>query len=113
MERTGIDWKSRHGNNTIRFVLSERVYAAPRPRNTLAAKYLSLMVHKEAIVAVPSAMSCARFACHDADVLAIDRRCFNFPPTESLVKRLLIRRVKVEDFDAMCCASTKAFSNQR
>jgi transposase len=47
--------RTRHGNNTIRYILCECANAARMTRSTLAAKYRSLMVrksHKKAIVAV-------------------------------------------------------------
>lgn len=51
--------RTRHGNNTIRFILCECANAARLTKSTLAAKYRSLMVrksHKKAIVAVAHKM---------------------------------------------------------
>lgn len=51
--------RTRHGNNTIRFILCECANAARMTKSTLAAKYRSLMVrksHKKAIVAVAHKM---------------------------------------------------------
>lgn len=70
MERTGIHGKSRHSNNTIRFVLSERANAAPDP-DTLAAKYLGLMVHKSR----KEALWPCRAQCHTLVLLAMMLTC--------------------------------------
>ena len=51
--------RTRHGNNTIRFILCECANAARMTKSTLAAKYKSLTVrksHKKAIVAVAHKM---------------------------------------------------------
>jgi transposase len=51
--------RTRHGNNTIRFILCECANAARMTKSTLASKYRSLMVrksHKKAIVAVAHKM---------------------------------------------------------
>ena len=51
--------RTRHGNNTIRYILCECANAARMTKSTLASKYKSLMVrksHKKAIVAVAHKM---------------------------------------------------------
>lgn len=51
--------RTRHGNNTIRYILCECANAARMTKSTLASKYRSLMVrksHKKAIVAVAHKM---------------------------------------------------------
>ena len=51
--------RTRHGNNTIRYILCECANAARMTKSTLAAKYRSLMVrksHKKTIVAVAHKM---------------------------------------------------------
>lgn len=51
--------RTRHGNNTLRFILCECANAARMTKSTLASKYRSLMVrksHKKAIVAVAHKM---------------------------------------------------------
>jgi transposase len=51
--------RTRHGNNTIRYILCECANAARMTKSTLASKYKSLMVrksHKKAIVAIAHKM---------------------------------------------------------